>query len=238
MFFHRSRFASATFLSVPLCLSIGCGGEEVKYKPRPAFQGNKASLPGVPNLPQNPIKNGDAYTVWGASYYLRSRVHRSEVAKKKLSLVGYITKTNLMDAPECAVHKGGEADPEDCKAPVPTFWLGDTKNAADKDSMKVMGWASNFAQIFDAMDEFDKTTKDDEEAEYLDEFWGVNLPNPLPAKGAKVKVTGTYATTFTQSSAGTEADPIMGILTYLEMNYEEEPPELAQLPGKKRKAKD
>lgn len=224
--------------SIPLsvlaaCTTLaGCGGDEVKYEPRPAYSGQKASLPAVPNVPKKPIKNGDAYTIWGASYSLRSRVHRKEVAGKKLTLVGYIAKTNLADAPKCAVHKGGKADPENCKPPIPAFWVCDAKDAPLNECVKVMGWASNFAQVYEAITEFDKGKED---AEYNDTFWGVKIPNPLPAVGAKVSVTGTYGVTFSQSSTGAEADPVMGLMSLQEMKELEPAPELATLPGVKRK---
>lgn len=234
---HRIRYARTAAL-VPVLVAAtafaGCGREEVKYEPKPAYTGTKASLPPVPNVPQKPIKSGDAYTVWGASYSLRNRVHRKEVADQKLNITGYIIKTNLLDAPACAVHKGGKADPEGCVAPVPTFWIADSKDAPIEDSIKVMGWASNFAQIYDAIQEYDKG-KDD--TEVMDSVWGVTLPNPLPAVGAKVTVEGTYATTFTMSSGGTEADPLMGIITYSSIKYDEPGPELATLPGVKRRAR-
>ncbi|MFO7177407.1 MAG: hypothetical protein DIU78_001795 [Pseudomonadota bacterium] len=216
--------------------ATACSAEEVKYEPRPAYSGAKASLPPVPNVAKQTIKNGDVYTVWGASYSLRSRVHRKDVAGKKLTIGGYIVKTNLPDAPECAVHRGGKADPEGCRPPIPAFWIGDTKDARIEDSIKVMGWASNFAQIYDAIKEFDKgSRKKDQEPEYIDTFWGVKVPNPLPAVGAKVEVTGTYATTFTQASTGAEADPFMGLLSYQEMKVIEPAEELATLPGVKRR---
>lgn len=230
---HRNRTAWTAAL-IALTTLAGCGREEVKYEPKPAVTGVKADLPPVPNVPQKPIKSGDAYTVWGASYYLRNRVHRKEVADQKISITGYIIKTNLLDAPDCAVHRGGKADPEGCVAPVPTFWIADSADAAIEDSIKVMGWASNFAQIYDAITEYDKG-KDD--TEVSDSVWGVTLPNPLPAVGAKVTVEGTYATTFTMSSGGAEADPLMGILTYGSIKYLEQAPELATLPGVKRRAK-
>lgn len=212
--------------------TVSCGGDEIKYEPRPPYKGAKVDLPAVPNVPQRPVKQGDAYTVWGASYSLRSPVHKKDVADKKISIAGYITKTNLPDAPECAVHKGGKADPEGCKAPIPAFWIGDSKDASEKESIKVMGWASNFAQIYDAIEEFDKGKED---AEHQDTFWGVKTPNPLPAKGAKVTVTGKYSTVFSQSSTGAEADPIMGLLTYESITVQEPSAELATLPGVKRK---
>jgi hypothetical protein len=68
-------------------------------------------------------------------------------------------------------------------------------------------------------------------------MWGVKLPKPLPAPGAKVTVTGPYSTTFTLASSGAEADPIMGIITYQGMTYLEEASELSTLPGVKRKPK-
>jgi hypothetical protein len=232
---QRARSAAISTMISALCLgAVGCGQDEVKYEPRPAASGAKASLPPAANLPKRPLKNGDTWTVWGASYSLRSRVHRKEVAGKRISIQGYITKSNITEAPECAVHKGGKADPADCKAPVPAFWIGDSKDSPESESIKVMGWASNFAQIFDAIDEFDKGK---ENAEHLDSFWGVKVPNPLPAKGAKVTVTGNYGTTFSKASSGAEADPFMGVVDFQEMTVQEPAPELATLPGKKRKEK-
>lgn len=233
MFQSRARIAFSIPSLVALCVGTqGCGGEEVKYEPVPAVSGMKASLPAVPNVVKKPIKNGDAFTVWGAAYYLRNRVHRVDVADKKITIKGYITKTNLPDAPECAVHKGGKADPEGCIAPIPAFWIGDTKDAPENESIKVMGWASNFAQIYDAIETFDKGKKDEE---HMDTFWGINIPKPLPAKGAKIAVSGNYSTTFTGSSVGTEADPIQGLMHYQTITVEEEAPELATLPGITRK---
>ncbi len=227
-----ARSVIGSLMTITLSLAAtSCGSEEVPYTPRPAPT-VAVSLPPVPNIPQRPIKSGDAYTVWGASYYLRSRVHNKKVAGEQITVEGYITKTNLPEAPECAVHKGGKADPEDCKPPIPAFWIGESKDAPPKDTIKVLGWASNFAQLYDAMEEIDKKKED---AEPMDTFWGNPIPVPIPNVGAKVRVTGRYATTFTGSSTGTEADPIMGLLTYQKLEYLEEPAEKATLPGVKRK---
>lgn len=228
----RLPFACSLSLAFTLALTA-CGNEKPQYEPRPAVTGIDVQLPPVPNVPSHPVKVGDSYTVWGASYSLRNRVHQKKVEDQKISIVGYIVKTNLPDAPECAVHKGGVADPENCRPPVPTFWIADSKDADLKDAMKVMGWASNFANIYDAIKEFD--SKDN--AEHLDTTWGVPLPNPLPAVGAKVKVEGTYSNNFTMASSGVEADPIMGVLTATGIEHLEEAPELATLPGVKRRAK-
>ena len=228
-----TRYVSPILVAALLASVAACGREDIKYKPRPAPR-NQITLPAVPNVPQTPIKRGDVYTVWGASYSLRSRVLHKDIADKPLTLEGYIVDTNLMEAPECAVHKGGKADPENCKPAVPTFWLGDDKNATRKDCIRVLGWASNYAQIFDAIKEIDEKG---EKAEPKDTFWGKDIPKPLPAKGAKVRVTGPYSTTFTGASTGAEADPIMGILTYTKYEVLEEATELATLPGVERKPK-
>lgn len=227
---------SAAVAAFILAVSVGCGQEKATYQPRSAPSGAKASMPPVPNVPQKPIKNGDAFTVWGASYYLRSRVHHNDVAGKSIKLTGYIAKTNLEEAPECAVHKTGKEDPEGCNPPIPAFWLCDTKDAANpaKECIKVMGWASNFAQIYDAVEAFRKEKDKEKREKRTDNFWGVEIPDPLPVKGAKVTVKGTYGTTFTRATSGAEADPIMGLLTYEGIETHEAAPEEATLPGMKK----
>lgn len=226
---------SATALTLAATVLVGCGGEKVKYVPHPSPSGVTVSLPPVPNVPQKPIKAGDAFTVWGASYYLRSRVHHKDVADKNIKITGYISKTNLGDAPKCAVHKTGKEDPEGCRPPIPTFWLCDSKDAPDPECIRVMGWASNFAQLFDAIQSYEKDKKKDpkDREAVTDNFWGVKIPDPLPVKGAKVTVKGDYATTFTKATSGTVADPIMGVMTYEEIETVEQGAEIATLPGMK-----
>jgi hypothetical protein len=228
-----TRTVSRILISTLALGILACGETEVKYEPRPAPK-VQASLPAVPNVPQTPIKRGDVYTVWGAGYSLRSRVLRKTLGDKPISVEGYIVETNLDKAPPCAVHKGGKADPETCKPPVPTFWIGDTKDAPRAEAIAVMGWASNYAQVFDAIKEFDEKG---EKAEANDTFWGKPIPNPLPVKGAKVRITGPFSTTFTGASTGAQADPIMGILTYNKWEVLEQSTELGTLPGVERKPK-
>jgi hypothetical protein len=49
----------------------------------------------VPTLPtKGKEAERDATTVWGVTHDLRSRVRTEEVSSKKISLVGYIVKTN------------------------------------------------------------------------------------------------------------------------------------------------
>lgn len=220
--------------TVALLAIFGCGGEANPYVPHSPPEGVKASLPAVPSVPADPIKVDEAYTVWGASYHMRSRVHHAEVAGRSIAITGYITQTNLEEAPKCAIHPTGKEDPKSCEAPIPTFWLGDSPEAKQKDSIKVLGWASNFAQIYDAVKAYRKRRRRRRKKEYeplSDNFWGVPIPSPLPGPGAKVTVTGNYSTAFTRATSGTESDPIMGVMTYDEMTFEEEPAELATLPG-------
>jgi hypothetical protein len=235
-----------------LIASSGCGGEEKKYEKKTDPSGRKASMPAVPTLPQKAKKEGDAYTIYGVTHDLRSRVHRDDVNDKKLSIVGYIVRTNLvpcskedvMDGtvenctPRCAVHKTGKADPPDCKAPVPTFWIADSKDEKT-DMIQVMGWASNYARLYDAIEEIDKEPKDKrKDLKINDDVWGVQIPNPIPAVGAKVKVTGQYAVTFNRATGGAAADPKYGIMTVETVEYLEQAPALAELPGMKARKKD
>ncbi len=222
------KIASLFAITLTTALLGGCGSGEIPYKPRPAYTGEKPSLPTVPTLPNKKKKEGNAYTVWGATHDLRSIVHRNDFAGKKTTLVGWIVKTNYADAPECAVHKTGKGDPPDCKAPVPSFWIADSKD--EKEIMiSVMGWASNYAQIFTLIEALDK----DDEAKLADEFFGVDLPSPLPNDGARVKVTGSYGINYTRSTKGTAADPKYGIMTPDKIEYLTVPPMRAVLPGMK-----
>jgi len=225
---------SIASLSLAVASSLsGCKDEGEPYEPMVSPPGVKANVPPVPTVSKRPIKEGEAFTVWGASYSLRSRVHHNDVAGRDLKVTGYIIATNLDEAPKCAVHATGKQDPEGCEAPIPTFWLADTKDAPKTDAVKVLGWASNFAQLFDAVNDYRKrrNSKKKEFEPLQDAFWGVKIPYPLPNVGAKVTVSGNYSTAFTRATSGTVADPIMGILTYDDIEYLEEPTAIATLPG-------
>src|SRR5262249_10803141 len=151
------------------------------------------------------------------------------VSDKKVSLVGYIVKTNYDGAPKCAIHKTGKADPTDCKVEPPTFYIADDK-AETKDMIAVMGWASNFAQMFSLIEGLKKAAKGKEsEVKLKDEFWNVDIPNPLPAVGAKVKVSGTYGVTYTKSTGGAASNPKYGIMTVEKLEYLEPAPGVATL---------
>lgn len=226
----RSLPLFAALVPALLLAAPGCGNSDKPYEPQPAYSGKPVQLPDVPTLASKPIKVGDAYTVHGATHHLRSIVHVKDVKNKDLSIIGYIVKTNFDQAPKCAVHPTGKADPDDCKPPVPAIWIADEAGET-KHMIKVMGFASNFAQLYDAI-ERDKTSKDTPRT-VTDEFLGVPLPQPVPNVGAKIKVTGNYGYAYTKATSGIETDPRNGILTYEKIEYIEKPPTPATLPGMK-----
>lgn len=228
MAFTRSLVVLAA--ATQLILIAGCNDNSKAYTPKPAWSGAQVQLPDVPTLPKKPVKVGDGYTVWGASHHLRSVVHVDEVKGKDLTIVGWIVKTNFSDAPACAVHATGKADPEGCSPPVPAFWIADEKDDT-KNAIKVLGFASNFAQLYDAIKKDEKAKEGD--TPISDEFLGTPLPMPTPNVGAKVKVSGQYGFAYTKATSGIETDPRMGVLTYSKLEYIEKPPEPATLPGMK-----
>jgi hypothetical protein len=210
----------------------GCSSNEDPYKPAPAWSGRKASLPAVPSLPTLPSKQGDAYPVALAIHHLNSVLHGAEVTAKEITLVGYIVDMNTSRAPTCAIHKTGKGDPEDCKwsdgkpIQIPTIWISDDKNPDSKaPRIRVMGWASNYANVFDANEKYGKLKEPPaEKDQYKDELWAKPAPFPLPNVGAKIKVTGKYGVNFAGASAGIESDPVNGIMNYSKIEYLEPPP--------------
>ncbi len=205
------------------------------YTPKPAYTGPRPLLPSPDRYVPRQIKVGDAYTAWGAVHHLHSRVHRDEVNGKRISVVGYIVKTNYDAAPRCAVHRTGKGDPAGCRAPIPSFSIADEKGNTER-AIDVMGWASNFAQVFTMIEAIDRAPPG-KTATLVDEFWGAPLPNPLPSVGAKVRVTGTYAVTFTKATGGAAANATAGILTAEAIETLEPAPAKAILPGMKRRAR-
>ncbi len=202
-----------------------------RYRPRSAWSGPKPQLPPVLKWVEPPVLRDGKYTVWGASYSLRHRALRHAVNDQRIQIQGVIGKTNLADAPKCAVHRPGVADPDFCHAPLPTFWVCDKANDKPEDCIRVMGWASNFAQIYGALTERQKAP----DAEYLDAFWGTPHPNPIPAAGARVTITGNYGQAFTRATLGAVRDQVMGLMTYEKLEYHSLPPERVKIPfGKSR----
>ncbi len=171
---------------------------------------------------------GQSFTPWGARRLWCDPATRPGDAGTPLSIEGFVVATNLARMPSCAVHPAGVADPADCRSEIPTFWVGDSVETPLVQAIPVMGWASNAAQLFDAIADFDSSSPS---AEVVDELWGRAIPNPLPAPGAKVRVDGSYGTRFSLSSAGGLQNAAVGVLTYRAMRTLSPAPSLATLPG-------
>jgi hypothetical protein len=223
--------ASAVMVAAGMLLTMpACGPKDDPYQPLPAYSGKPVKMPDVPTLPARPVKVGDAYTVWGAIHQLRSRVHDGDVKGKDITITGYIVKTNFPDAPLCAVHKTGKGDPDGCKPPIPAFWIADEKGD-QKMMIKVMGIASNWSQLYDAIEKYKKAKDTDPLVQ--DEFLAQPIPRPVPNVDAKIKLTGNYGFAYTRATSGLETDPRFGIMTFQKLEYIEPPPTPMLLPGMK-----
>lgn len=206
---------------------VGCGGEDNPYKPVPAWSGKHANVPSPPSLPSTPIKQGDAYTVYGAIHQLQSLIHSKDVTAQPISITGYIVDSNIPRAPDCAVHKTGKKDPEGCTPEVPSFWIADDKGSTKPQKIRVVGWARNFAVVYDAMSAYQKLKPGDQPKEPItDDMLNVPVPFPLPAVGAKVKITGAYNFSKTVVS-DMVSDPANGVLSLQKMDTLEPAPEPA-----------
>ncbi len=224
-----ARQALFTLGAVALFAGVaGCGGDDNPYKPAPAWSGKKASLPAPPSLPSTPIKGADgSYTIYGAIHQLRSMLHAKDVTANPITITGYIVDSNVGRAPKCAVHKTGKADPSNCDTEVPSFWIADDKGNTKGPKIRIVGWARNYAVICDAMKAYNKLKPGEQPKEPVnDDILNVQLPNPLPAVGAKVKITGAYNVAKTVVS-DMVSEPSGGVMALQKMETVEAAPEPA-----------
>lgn len=214
-------------------VTAGCSGDDNPYKPQPAWSGKKANMPSPPSIPSTPIKSGDGYTVYGAIHQLRSLLHAKDVTAQPITITGYIVDSNLGRAPECAIHKTGKADPEKCAPEVPSFWIADDKGNTKGPKIRIVGWARNFAVVCDAMKNYNKLKPGEAPKEPTkDDILNVELPNPLPSVGAKVKITGSYNIAKTVVS-DMVSEPLGGVMALQKMETAEPAPSPAAFPVKK-----
>ncbi len=179
------------------------------YQPAAAWSGRVANISDPPTLPTSALRSGSSYTVYGALRALHG-IEANVELEHDIEIVGFIVDTNLARAPKCVLHHTGVASPAGCVSEIPTFTIADARLAADTaPRIRVMGWASNFPNVYEA---YLKDRAHDATAR-LDEMWAREIPVPLPAVGAKVKITGHYGALFALSSAGLTADPRNGIMT-------------------------
>jgi hypothetical protein len=234
-----AKHALRTLGLTALLAASACSGDDNPYKAQPAWSGKKANLPSPPTLSNAPIKAGDSYTVYGAIHQLRSLLHSKDVTKEPISVTGYIIDSNVARAPECAIHKTGKADPEKCSGPdgkpieVPSFWIADDKGNAKGPKIRVVGWARNNAVICDAMKAYNKLKPGEQPKEAVkDDILNVDLPNPLPSVGAKVKITGAYNVSKSVVS-DMVSEPLGGVVAMQKMETLEPAPSPAAFSVKK-----
>lgn len=184
----------------------------------------------VLELPRDPVRRDSAFTVWGASHHLRSEPHRRGVTAGPITVTGFVVATNYDEAPACAIHRAGKSDPPHCRAPAPTFYLADSLESPTS-VIPVMGWASTWSTVYEAMRAIDREGPD---AEVIDSYLGTRVPSPIPAVGARVSVTGTYDFSFTNGAA-VASDPRFGILGFQRTRLLAPAPAKASLPGVPRR---
>jgi hypothetical protein len=87
--------------------------------------------------------------------------------------------------------------------------------------------------ICDAMKAYNKLKPGEQPAKPVtDDILNVPEPNPLPAIGAKVKVTGSYSVTKTVGS-DMVSEPLGGVMAFQKMDTVEPAPEPAAFSVKK-----
>ena len=92
----------------------------------------------------------------------------------------------------------------------------------------MVGWARNFAVIYDAMTAYGKLKAGDQPKEPInDDILNVALPFPLPSIGAKVKITGAYNVAKTVVS-DMVSEPQGGVIALQKMDTLEPAPEAAK----------
>lgn len=250
------RFAALAALLASLPSLIGACGDssEDKYS-TPATQkytgAKQAKIPDPPALPTTTPTadaNKSYYTVFGATHHFRSAYPEhmklyKEVTDKSITIRGYVVKTNYEVAGTCA-HPQGKEDPKDCAAnppPVPTFWIADNKGDSTANAIQVVNWAHNWSAVFDAVEAYAKLKDKEvpkEKDQVSDKTTGNPMPFPLPAVGARVKVTGKYGPIATNGSSGDKiGDPRNGVISFEKMETEELAPEKAAFPTTQKTAK-
>jgi hypothetical protein len=159
------------------------------------------------------VRTDDGFTVYGAVHHLHSLTHAGEVLSAPISVVGYVVDSNIPRAPKCAQHATGHADPENCNAEIPSFWLADDREGKSGPRIRVVGWARNFAVVYDAIAAYKKPLTTKKTQPVHDDMLDVDVPRPLPAVGMRVKVTGSYGVSKVVLS-GMVSDPMGGVMAW------------------------
>jgi hypothetical protein len=103
----------------------------------------------------------------------------------------------------------------------------DKAPAPDAPRIRVVGWARNFAVVYDAMRYYGRGDGATGGKPMIDDILNVDVPYPLPAIGMKLKVTGRYRPTI-YVVAEPVSEPLMGVLQFGQMELLEPPPKPAR----------
>ena len=134
----------------------------------------------MPSLLDHAKKVGDAYTIFGAIHDLKSRIHSREITAKDVTITGYIVESNYATAPKCATTRPARRTPTTAStSPFPSFWIADKKGDTKGQKIRVLGWAKNWATIFDAMEKY-KDLKDPPKELVKDDVWERRRSVPAP----------------------------------------------------------
>src|SRR4029077_15506827 len=116
-----------------------------------------------------------------------------------------------------------------CTPEVPSFWIADNKGDTKGPKIRVVGWARNFAVIYDAMVAYKKLKPGEEPKDggVMDDMLNVVLPFPLPAVGEKRRGTGAYNVAKVVVS-DMVSEPTGGVIAYSKIDQLEAAPEAAQ----------
>ncbi len=139
-----------------------------------------ATCPGIV-VATRPLSAGEAIEFWDAPELAGVR------EQLVLPIEGYVTSTNLVAAPDCALRLFGLGE-QDCVAPVPAVWIGERPDAAPSESLQLVGFAPTFgamvlADAYDAVAQYGDV--------YLDPATGRYVEPRLPVVGTRVSVRAT-----------------------------------------------
>ena len=113
---------------------------------------------------------------------------------------------------------------------MPSFWIADNKGDTKGLKVRVVGWARNFAVIYDAIKAYKKIKPGEQPTEkqaVQDDMLNVTVRSRCPSVGAKVKLTGAYNVAKTVVS-DMVSEPTGGVMALQKMEMLEPAPDVAE----------
>jgi hypothetical protein len=102
----------------------------------------------------------------------------------ELDVVGYVTATNRDEVPACALQLPRE-NALDCKEPVPTVWIADSRSASPSAALMVADFAPSYSMMF-AAHLYNALANGDDL--YRDARTGAIVADEMPSVGTRVKL--------------------------------------------------